>query len=89
MIYGFFALALITSIVCIFLFMDFKTHRKYIFADVFMKDFEITEKAIIDNLDDSEMIIDLFEKRWQGFIAKRTLNTYIGKLIEIQQLQYL
>lgn len=84
MIYAFFALALITSIVCIFLFLDFKTHRKYIFADVFMKDFELTEKAIQDCFEDSELIIDLFKERWTGLIAKKTLNLYIGKLIVLQ-----
>ena len=84
MIYGFFALALITSIVCIFLFIDFKTHRKYIFADVFMKDFELTDKAIQRNLEDADLIIDLFIKRWTGLIAKNTLNLYVGKLLHTQ-----
>lgn len=89
MIYGFFALALITSIISIFLFYDFRSNRKYIFADVFMQDFEVTQKSIIEHFDESELIIDLFERRWQGHISKRTLKTYIGKLIETQQIYYL
>lgn len=84
MIYGFFGLALITSIVCVFLFVDFKSNRKYIFADVFMKDFELTEKAIKLNLNESDLIIDLFVSRWSGLIAKKTLNIFIGKLIKLQ-----
>lgn len=85
--YIFSAIALITSIFCIFLFYDFSTKRKFLFADIFINDFEISKERIKLSIDYSELVIDDFEQRWKGHINKRTLKLYLGKLIEEQYYQ--
>lgn len=65
MVYIFFSIALITSIICIFMFYDFKSNRKFLFADIFVNDFEISKKRIIFNSELSDEIINDFEERWK------------------------
>lgn len=85
--YIFSAIALITSIICIFLFYDFSSRRKFLFADIFINDYELSKERIKLSIEISDIIIDDFEQRWKGHISKRTLKIYLGKLIEEQYYQ--
>lgn len=76
------SVAIATSIICLFIFADFKIKQKFKFTDYFINDFEICKKTIKLHKEFSNVVIDDFEERWKGKLSKRTLNLYIGKLLE-------